>query len=126
MKNNIISLVLFVLLIGLVFFARGRLIHLCDHIETSCDSIEMALDNKDYDKAYDESVKLLNILETDTAFHAMYISNTDIENLINNCTSIAIYSKLKNDSDASVALHILRLSSRSIRNLQEPTLENIL
>lgn len=126
MKNNIISLVLFVLLIGLVFFARGKLIHLCEHIDDSCDTIEEALDKKDFNKAYDESLKLLNILETDTAFHAMYISNTDIENLINNCTSIAIYAKLQNDSDASASLHILRLSSQSIKNLQEPTLENIL
>lgn len=126
MKNNIISLALFIVLICLVFFAKSRLTFLCDDIENFCNEIESFLLIDNYYAAYEKSISLLTELEDHSSELSIYAPHTDIETLKTNAISLAIYIETRSKSDALATVHILKLSANNIHNLQYPSLENIL
>ncbi|WP_297635413.1 DUF4363 family protein [uncultured Clostridium sp.] len=126
MRNNIISLILFIVLMCLVFFAKDRLIFLCNEIEYFCNDIEYFLCEENYYAAYEKSISLLTELEVHSSELSIYAAHTDIENLKANCISLAIYIESRNKSDALATVHILKLYANNIHDLQYPSLENIL
>lgn len=126
MKNNIISLILFIILMCLVFFAKDKLIYLCNDIENYCVEIEEFILAENYYAAYEKSILLLTELEDHSSELSIYAAHTDIETLKYNAISLAIYIESSNKSDALSTVHILKLCARNIHNLQYPSLENIL
>lgn len=126
MKNNIISLILFIILICLVFFAKDRVIFLCDDIEKFCNETEALLLLDNYYAAYEKSILLLNELDDHSSELSIYAPHTDIETLKSNAISLAIYIETRSKSDALATVHILKLCAKNIHNLQYPSIENIL
>ena len=110
----------------LVFFAKDRLIFLCNDIENYSNEIEGFLVVENYYAAYEKSILLLTELEDHSSELSIYAAHTDIETLKSNAISLAIYIESRNKSDALATVHILKLCAKNLHNLQYPSLENIL
>lgn len=126
MKNAIASLILFLTVMGFIIFANSKLIQLCDHISTESARIEKLLDNKEWDKSYNESVKLLNRLEDDGFVSSVYINHTEIDALIDQTVRLTVLVKCKDESESLSTLHLIKYSAERIKELQYPSIENIL
>ncbi len=126
MKNAIASLILFLAVMGFIIFANSKLIQLCDHISTEGAKIEKLLDNKEWDKSYNESVKLLNKLEQDGFVSSVYINHTEIDALIDQTVRLTVLVKCKDESESLSTLHLIKYSAERIKELQYPSIENIL
>lgn len=126
MKNTVTSLILFLAVLAFIFFANSKIIQLCDHISTESAKIEKLLDNKEWDKSYTESVKLLNKLEEDGFISSVYINHTEMDSLIDQIVRLTILVKCKDESESLSTLHLIKYGSERIKDLQYPSIENIL
>lgn len=126
MKNAIASLILFLAVMGFIFFANSKLIQLCDHISTESAKIEKLLDNKKWDESYSESVKLLNKLKEDDLLSSIYINHTELDALVDQTVRLTVLVKCKDESESLSTLHLIKYSAERIKKLQSPSIENIL
>lgn len=126
MKNTIISLILFLTVIGFVIFANGKLIQLCDEISKESSKIEELIDTDNWNESYKKSVKLLELLKTDGFISSIYINHTDIDELINNTVRATVLIKCHDKAESLSTLHLIKYNADRIKQLQYPNLENIL
>lgn len=126
MKNVIISLILFLAIMGFVLFANSKLIKLCDDISTESAQIEKLLNDKKWDESYTESVKLLDKLKEDGAVSSVYVNHTEVDALIDNTVKLTVLVKCKDESESLSTLHLIKYNAERIKELQYPSIKNIL
>ncbi|MBY0756699.1 DUF4363 family protein [Clostridium sardiniense] len=125
MKNVIISLILFLAVMGFMLFANSKLIQLCNDISTESSQIEELLNAKKWDESYAASVKLLNKLEEDGTVSSVYINHTEVDALIDNTVKLTVLVKCKDESESLSTLHVIKYNAERIKELQYPSLKNI-
>lgn len=126
MKNTILSIGLFIILFICLFFADKSLVSTCNEVATKCEEIEILLNNKDNDKAYEQSVDLLRLMEKDGSIASIYVNHLDYDGLINESLRLCIYIKAKNPGEALASLHVLRYGARNMKDIQKTNLKNLL
>ena len=95
MKNSLVSILLFVILVSFLFYADHNFKNLCSQIVDKCDLMEYEITPENKKENFDEALKLSVYLEAD------------------------------NLEEAEASLHLLKFSAEHLRDLQNPTLNNI-
>ena len=126
MKNSIVSLILFFSAVAFIFFANSELIKLCDKISSDSDKIEKLLNEKKWDESYDESVKLLKNLDESNSISSIYISHIELDAIVDQTVRLTVLIKSKDESESLATLHLIRYTAERIKELQYPSIENIL
>ena len=126
MKNSIVSLILFFSAIIFIFFANSELIKLCDQISNDSDRIERLLDDKKWDESYNESVKLLKKLDESNSISSIYISHIELDAIVDQTVRLTVLIKSRDESESLATLHLIRYNAERIKELQYPSIENIL
>ena len=126
MKNSIVSLILFFSAVAFIFFANSELIKLCDKISRDSDKIEKLLNEKKWDESYDESVKLLKNLDESNSISSIYISHIELDSIVDQTVRLTVLIKSRDESESLATLHLIRYSAERIKELQYPSIENIL
>lgn len=126
MKNSIVSLILFFSAVMFIFFANSELIKLCDKISDNSDKIEKLLNEKKWDESYDESVKLLKSLDESNSISSVYISHIELDSIVDQTVRLTVLIKSRDESESLATLHLIRYSAERIKELQYPSIENIL
>lgn len=126
MKNAIISLILFLAVMGFMLFANSELINLCDDISKESAQIEELLNDKKWDESYDASVKLLNKLQEDGTVSSVYVNHTEVDAIIDNTVKLTVLVKCKDESESLSTLHLIKYNAERIKELQYPSIKNIL
>ncbi|CUQ18114.1 hypothetical protein BH721_06890 [Clostridium baratii] len=126
MKNTIVSIILFITVIGFVSFAHNELIDLCDAINMDSERIEELINEDNWDKAYEESVSLLSKLKDESLVSSMYINHVELDQLVDNTVLVTVNVKCKSKNDALASLHVVKYNSNRIKEMQNPKLRNIL
>lgn len=125
MKNTLISILLFILLLGFVIYANISLDKLCLNISEKCNTIEILIEEDDLHSAYLESQRILQELKDNSLLTSIYLNHCDFDNINNEAVRLAQYLKYNDISESSAALSQLRFFTDNIKKLQEPTFENI-
>ncbi|MEG1003263.1 MAG: DUF4363 family protein [Clostridium sp.] len=126
MKNTVLSIILFLTVIGFVFFAHNELINLCDTISADSEKIEELLNENNWDKAYADSVVLLELLRNESFISSMYTNHVELDQLVDNTVLLTVNIKCKTKNDALAALHVVKYNAARIKELQSPKIRNIL
>ena len=126
MKNTIVSIILFITVIGFVSFAHNELIDLCDAINMDSERIEELINEDNWDKAYEESVSLLSKLKDESLVSSIYINHVELDQLVDNTVLVTVNVKCKSKNDALASLHVVKYNSNRIKEMQNPKLRNIL
>lgn len=125
MKNTIISLLIFFVLFGFIFYSHNALLTICENISEKCDTLEDLIKDDNWNKSYELSVKLKNEIEDSFQSISVYMNHQDLDILTNEVLRLSQYVKYENKSDALSSIHVIKYSNRSIRSLQTPTIQNI-
>lgn len=126
MKNSIVSLILFFSAVAFIFFANSELIKLCDEISNDSNKIEKLLNEKKWDESYAESVKLLKNLDESNSISSIYISHIELDAIVDQTVRLTVLIKSKDESESLATLHLIRYTAERIKELQYPSIENIL
>lgn len=126
MKNTYISISLFIALVIGLFFLNNKFVNLCNEIIFKCDIIEEFLNIYDEDKAYDDSVALLELIIDEADIPAIYLNHVDYDMLKNDALKLSLYIRGDDRAESLATLHALRSTAEHLRDLQTPNLKNLL
>lgn len=125
MKNIILSIILFFLLIISLFFLNHKFISLCDELLLRADEIEIYLDNNEMDIAYDKSLELLDFLDSQSIIPGVYLNHTDYDLLINEALKVCVYIENEDSSEAKASVHLVSYSAKHLKEMNQIKLRNI-
>ncbi|MBD7915101.1 DUF4363 family protein [Clostridium sp. Sa3CUN1] len=126
MRNSIISVILFIALVIGLFFLNNKFVNLCNEIIVKCDIIEDYLDNYEEDKAYEDSVALIDMIQEEADVPAIYLNHVDYDYLKNDALKLSLYIKGEDRAESLATLHSVRSTAEHLRDLQMPNLKNLL
>lgn len=126
MKNTYISIFIFIALVIGLFFLNNKFVNLCNEIVFKCDVIEELLNIYDEDKAYDDSVALLELIIDEADIPAIYLNHVDYDVLKNDALKLSLYIRGEDRAESLATLHALRSTAEHLRDLQTPNIKNLL
>jgi hypothetical protein len=125
MRNSIISIALFAMLLGFLFYANGKLTGICEHILKSSEETETLITEENWEKSYDNTVALIDYIKDNSSAVALYVNHTDFDNLNIEASKLSQYIKYHNPEEALASLHAIKFSTNYILDLQEVSIKNI-
>ncbi|WP_300382295.1 DUF4363 family protein [Clostridium sp.] len=125
MRNSLISIFLFIVLLVGVIYLNTKFLDICIHAKESTDEIEEIISNKDYDLAYDKSESLLFYMDDNDGIANIYLNHTDYDLIINECLKLCIYIEERDISEALASLHVIKYSVTDLKELQKVNIKNI-
>lgn len=126
MKNTIISIFLFIVLIIGLFFLNNKFVNLCNEIVLRCDLIEESLNNYEEDKAYNDAVDLIELIKEEADVPAIYLNHVDYDVLKNDALKLSLYIRGDDRAESLATLHAVRSTAEHLRDLQTPNFKNLL
>lgn len=126
MRNTIISIGLFIALVIGLFFLNNKFVDLCNEIIVKCDLIEESLNNYDEDKAYEDSVALIDMVKEKADVPAIYLNHVDYDVLKNDALKLSLYIRGDDRAESLATLHAVRSTAEHLRDLQTPNIKNLL
>lgn len=125
MKSSTISILLFLLLVGFLFYADTKFKNLCTEIIEVCNDMEDKLITGNQKDNFNKAMDLFNIIDEKGDIAAIYINHVDYDQILNESIKLSIYIEHYDTSEANASLHLLKYMSEHMRDLQVPKLENI-
>lgn len=106
-------------------YSHDEVISLCDDIIKKCEVIENLIDSEDWDKSYNDSIKLMNDIDDSFSFISVYMNHQEVDLLHNETLKLSQYAKFKNKSESLASVHVIKHSADSIKELQDIRIKNI-
>lgn len=126
MKNSLISIFLFIILIIALFYLDKDFTSVCNYVILSCEEIEEHILKDELNEAFEKSSTLLEYIQSEQDIPAIYLNHMDYDVLVNEALRLCLYTQKSNSCEALASVHLLKFNAMHLRNLQKPALENIL
>lgn len=126
MKTNFISAILFLCVLGFIFFADSKLQRLYNNISSESKTIENLIDDDNWEEAYYKTVTLLEDIDKESLISSVYVNHTEFDNLTNEAIKLCLFIQCRDISQSHVSANLLKSSAEAIRNLNELNLKNVL
>lgn len=125
MKNTIISIIMFLSLLGFVAYANSSLNKLCTTIKKDTKEIYFLIEKDNWDEAYSKSNDLIKNINDKNLILSIYLNHNDFDEILDEAIELSLYIHGKEKTDTLIALSTLKNSSSNIQRLHKPTFENI-
>ena len=125
MKNTIISIIMFLSLLGFVASANSSLNKLCTTIKKDTKEIYFLIEKDNWDEAYSKSNDLIKNINDKNLILSIYLNHNDFDEILDEAIELSLYIHGKEKTDTLIALSTLKNSSSNIQRLHKPTFENI-
>lgn len=126
MKNAIISVIIFWSMFFSVLYFSKSMVSFCNVVEIKSEQIESTLSDQDMKKAYTEALELIDIIDDKKFLASIYLNHIDYDAISNEAVKLSVYVKCNDRSESTASLHFIKQNIDNIKNLQIPTLKNIL
>ena len=125
MNNTIISIIIFLSLLGFVAYANSSLNKLCTTIKKDTKEIYFLIEKDNWDEAYSKSNDLIKNINDKNLILSIYLNHNDFDEILDEAIELSLYIHGKEKTDTLIALSTLKNSSSNIQRLHKPTFENI-
>lgn len=125
MKNVIISICIFIVMIIAIFFSLNYLNKTCENLMKQCDELEEIISKETWDNSYEKSMELLKDLQDKHNILSMFINHQEIDNMTNELYKFTQYVKGKNKDEALASIHVVKFYIEHIEDLQKVNIQNI-
>lgn len=126
MRNAIISITIFLVMLFSVIYFTISMVGFCNLVEDKSEQIENTLTDEDMRKAYDETLELIDIINDKKFLASIYLNHVDYDAISNEAIKLSVYAKCNDRSESTASLHFIKQNIDNIKNLQIPTIKNIL
>lgn len=126
MKKNIISFLLFFLVLGFVIFSNTKLVKFCDKTLEISNAIEELMDNENWEESYLKTLELKSVMSESFPSISVYINHTDMDNLNIEILKLTQYVKEEDSAEGLATLHVIKCYAEYMKELQEINIVNIL
>ena len=124
-KNSLISLSLFLVLIIFLFYADFKFKELCTDIVNICDEMEDSIKTADSEVSFQKAMDLFDMIQERGSIAAIYINHMDYDVMLNEALKLSVYLENDDESESEASLNLLKYSTKHMKELQVPNIENI-
>lgn len=125
MKNSLLSILLFILLVGFLTYADISFKNLCSNVIEMCDEMENKINYSTKEENFEDAMEIFNLIEDKGKIAAIYINHVDYDILLSEALKLTVYIEKDDSSEAEASLHLLKYSTEHLKELQVPNIENI-
>ena len=125
MKNSLFSIFLFVLLLAFLTYTDISFKNLCSNVIQMCDEMEESLDYSSKEKNFQDAMEIFNLIQDKDKIASIYMNHVDYDVMLNEALKLTVYIEKDDSSEAEASLHLLKYSTKHMKELQVPRMENI-
>jgi hypothetical protein len=125
LRNIIVSLVLFVLLIISITFSIKYLDTTSKSLLQLDNKIEASINSRSWDKAYGYTLEFKDEWDKSSKYISIFTSHAEIDNVYNELWRLTQYTKLKKDGDSLASVHVIKYSLQHIVNMEQISIQNL-
>ncbi|MDP4089407.1 MAG: DUF4363 family protein [Bacillota bacterium] len=125
MKNAWISIGIFIVMLGGMFYSLNYLNKSCEKIENDSARLETLLNDEKWKEAYDLSNKLYYDWEEKAQIMPVFVNHMEIDALNNEILKLTQYVKTKSKDEALASAHSVKFYVKNIQSLQKVNIQNI-
>jgi hypothetical protein len=125
MRNIIISIAIFVVMIVALFFCINYLNKVSSKLQKLNDDMEQYITNDNWDKAYKTSMSFVDEWENHSKIIKVFVNHQEIDNVELELWKLPQYIKEKTKDEALASVHVLKFLLSHIPNLEKINLQNI-
>ena len=125
MKNSLISIFIFLVLISFLFYSHMKFKNLCTETINDCEFLEYGLSSENKEESFQAAMIIFSRLDEQNIIPSIYINHLDYDVLLNEALKLTVYIEEDDMSEASASLHLLKFAAQHIKDLQVPDLKNI-
>ena len=125
MKNSLISIFIFLVLISFLFYSDMKFKNLCTETINDCEFLEYGLSSENKEESFQAAMIIFSRLHEQNIIPSIYINHLDYDVLLNEALKLTVYIEEDDMSEASASLHLLKFAAQHIKDLQVPDLKNI-
>ena len=125
MKNSLFSILIFLILIAFLTYADISFKNLCNDIVDMCDEMEDTIKAKSKEENFEDAMKIFNLIQNKGGIAAVYINHVDYDVMLNEALKLTVYIENDDMSESEASLHLLKFSTKHMKELQVPNIENI-
>lgn len=125
MKNSLISIFIFLVLISFLFYSDVKFRNLCTDTINDCEFLEYGLSSESKEESFQAAMIIFSRLDEQNIIPSIYINHLDYDVLLNEALKLTVYIEEDDMSEASASLHLLKFAAQHIKDLQVPDLKNI-
>ena len=125
MKNSLISIFIFLVLIFFLFYSDMKFKNLCTETINDCEFLEYGLSSENKEESFQAAMIIFSRLDEQNIIPSIYINHLDYDVLLNEALKLTVYIEEDDMSEASASLHLLKFAAQHIKDLQVPDLKNI-
>lgn len=125
MRNTIVSVLVFLGLLGFVFYANNSLNELCYDIIDMNKEIKACIDNEEWDTAYEKALNVIDEINEKKTITAVYINHCEIDDILTEATRLCNYIKTEDPTESIVSNTIVQNLAQRIIDLNVPNIQNI-
>lgn len=125
MKNSIISLIIFILMLSTMFYSVNYLNKVCTKIEKTSNQLEEMLNQEQWEEAYQVSKDMLEEWKKYHTIIPIFANHAELDNLNNEMLKLTQYIKCKNKDESLASTHVIKFFLESLIELQKVNLQNI-
>ena len=125
MKNSLISIFIFLVLIYFLFYSDMKFKNLCTETINDCEFLEYGLSSENKEESFQAAMIIFSRLDEQNIIPSIYINHLDYDVLLNEALKLTVYIEEDDMSEASASLHLLKFAAQHIKDLQVPDLKNI-
>ncbi|MCQ2968933.1 MAG: DUF4363 family protein [Clostridium sp.] len=125
MKNSLLSIFIFLVLISFLFYSDMEFKNLCADTIKDCEFLEYGLSSENEEQSFEAAMIIFSRLDEKNIIPSIYINHLDYDVLLNEALKLTVYIEQDDMSEASASLHLLKFAAQHIKELQVPNLKNI-
>lgn len=125
MKNILISILIFVIMVFAICFSAKYLDNTCDELLKLNNTMEKTVLKGNWDNAYKMSVSILNKWENEYSKLSIFVHHAQIDDLNNEFLQLTQYTKCKDTTESLSKIHIIKFYLNNIIEQQKINIQNI-
>jgi hypothetical protein len=126
MRNVIISISLFVVMVACMFFSLQYLNRECTKLQANSDLLEETINKGDWQKSYNLSYELYSEWQNESKIMPIFANHAEIDMLNNEILKLTQYVKSKNKEESLASTHVIKFYLDNIQSIQKINIQNIL
>lgn len=125
MKNSLFSIFLFAILLGFLGYTDISFKNLCSEVVDMCEEMETNMTSLSKEENFRNAMDIYNLIQDKGKFAAIYVNHVDYDAMLNEALKLTVYIENDDPTESEAALHVLKSTTKHMKELQVPNIENI-
>lgn len=125
MKNTIISILIFILMMIGIFFSINYINSMSTNLISICEKLEIDVNNNNWVNAYTTSIKLLEKWDKHSNIISLYVNSTELDTMNNEIIKLTQYIECETKDESLVTIHLIKYLIKDIASMQKLNLQNV-